>query len=88
MQIIIINTSRRRQDGRLFADDIFKFIFFNENVKKLIHISLRFVLWCSFDDKSSLVLKMAWCQLGDKPLSKPMITKFIDAYMHHSASVS
>ena len=33
-----INTSRPRQDGRLFEEDIFKHIFFNENVKKLIQI--------------------------------------------------
>ena len=29
---IIINTSRSRQDGRQFAEDIFEFIIFNENV--------------------------------------------------------
>ena len=48
-------------------------------------MSLRFVPQCSFHDKSSLVSKMAWRRLGDKPLSKPMMTKFIDAYMRHSA---
>ena len=71
-----------------FADDIFKHIFVNENVKKLIQISLRFVPRCSFHDKSSLVSKMAWRRLGDKPLSKPTMNKFIDAYMRHSASMS
>ena len=83
-----LNTSRPRQDGRLFADDIFKRIFFNENVNKLIQISLKFVPRCSFNDTSALVSKMAWRRLGDKPLSKPMMTKFIDAYMRHSASMS
>ena len=29
-----LNTSRPREDGRLFVDDIFKRISFNENVKK------------------------------------------------------
>ena len=30
---------------------------------------------------------MAWRQTGDKPLSEPIVTKFRDAYMHHSASI-
>ena len=37
------NSSRPRQDGRHFPDDIFKCIFFNENVKISIKISLKFV---------------------------------------------
>ena len=65
------NTSRPRQDGRLLADDIFKRIFFNENVNTLIHISLRVFPRCSFNDKSVLVSKMAWRRLVDKPFSKP-----------------
>ena len=31
---------------------------------------------------------MAWCQISDKPLSEQMVVKSIDAYMHHSASMS
>ena len=31
---------------------------------------------------------MAWRLSGDKPLSEPMMTWFIDAYMRHSASMS
>ena len=85
---ILLSTSKPRQDDRLFADDIFGRIFFNENVNKLTQMSLRFVPVCSFNDKSALVSKMAWRWLGDKPLSKPMMTKFIDAYMRHSASMS
>ena len=30
---------------------------------------------------------MAWHRTGDKPLSKPMMTQFNDAYMRHSASL-
>ena len=31
---------------------------------------------------------MAWHRPGDKPLSEPMMVKFTDAYMRHSASAS
>ena len=39
----LLNTLRLRQNGRHFADDIFKCIFLNENVRILIKISLKFV---------------------------------------------
>ena len=38
-----LNTLRPRQNGRHFPDDIFKCIFFNENVLISIKISLKFV---------------------------------------------
>ena len=38
-----INTLRPRQNGRHFADDTFKRIFLNENVRISIKISLKFV---------------------------------------------
>ena len=38
-----LNTLRPRQNGRHFADDIFKRIFLNENVFISIKISLKFV---------------------------------------------
>ena len=38
-----IITLKPRQNGRHFADDIFKCIFLNENVLILIKISLKFV---------------------------------------------
>ena len=37
------DTLRPRQNGRYFADDIFKCIFLNENVWILIKIALKFV---------------------------------------------
>ena len=40
---IRINTLRPRQNGRLFADDTFKRIFLNENIRISIKISLKFV---------------------------------------------
>ena len=30
-----------------------------------------------------LVWIMAWCRIGDKPLSEPMLTRFTDTYMQH-----
>ena len=39
----MINTMRPRQNGRHFADDTFKRIFLNENVRISIKISLKFV---------------------------------------------
>ena len=38
----VVNTLRPRQNGRHFADDIFKYIFLNENVWIPIKISLKF----------------------------------------------
>ena len=39
-----INTSKPRQNGRHFPDDIFKRIYFNENVWVLIYISPQYLL--------------------------------------------
>ena len=39
----MLNTLRPRQNGRHFPDDIFKWIFLNENVRILIKISQKFV---------------------------------------------
>ena len=36
----------------------------------------------------ALVQVMAWRRPGEKPLSDPMMVKFTDAYMRHSASMS
>ena len=30
-----------------------------------------------------MVWIITWCRIGDKPLSKPMLTRFIDVYMRH-----
>ena len=38
-----VNTLRPRQNGRHFADDTFRLIFLNENVKTSTKISLKFV---------------------------------------------
>ena len=70
---IWINTLRPRQNGRYFADDIFKCIFLNENVWISIKISLKFVPRGPINNIPSLVQIMAWRRSGDKPLSETMM---------------
>ena len=76
-------TLRPRQNYRHFADHIFKYIFFNENVWISLNISLKFVPKLGINNIPSLVLITAWRRIGDRPLSKPMLTWFTDAYMRH-----
>ena len=68
-----INTLRPRQNGCLFADDIFTCIFLNEKVWISINISLKFVPKGQINYIPVLVQIMAWRQPGDKPLSEPMM---------------
>ena len=70
---LLLNTFRPRQNGRHFADDMFKCIFFNENVWIPIEISLKFVPKGPINNIPALVQIMAWRHPGDKPLSEPMI---------------
>ena len=67
------NTLRPRQNGRHFADDVFKCIFLNENVWIPIEIPLKFVPQGPINNISALVQIMAWRRSGDKPLSEPMM---------------
>ena len=69
------------RNGRQFADNIFKRIFLNENVRISIRISLKFVLKGRTDNDSALVQVMAWSRPGDKPLPELMLTQFTDEYM-------
>ena len=68
-----INTLRPRQNGRHFADDIFKCISLNENASIVIKISLKFVPKGPINNIPALVQIMAWRRPGDKPLSEPMM---------------
>ena len=72
-----LNTLRPRQNGRRFADDTFKRIFLNENVRISIKISLKFVPKNPINNNPSLVQIMAWCRSGDKPLSEPMMVNLL-----------
>ena len=71
------NTLRPRQNGRYFPDDIFKCIFFNENVWITIQISLKFVPKGPINNIPALVWIMAWHRPGDKPLSEPMMARLL-----------
>ena len=72
------------QTGWYFADDTFKCILLYDI---LVIISLRFVPKSPFNNKSSLVQVMACRQIGDKPLSEPMMTQFYDAYTIHGLTL-
>ena len=61
-----INTLSLRQNGRHFADDIFKCIFLNQNV-------LNFIPRGRINNTPALARIMALCRGGDKPLSEPMM---------------
>ena len=67
----------------IFADNIFKCIFLNENDKIIIQISLKLVPRSPIENKSALVQVMAWRRTGDKPLPEPMMTQFTYTYMRH-----
>ena len=66
------NPLRPRQNGRHFPDDIFKWIFLNENVWISNKISLKFVPTGPINNIPALVQIMAWLRSGEKPLSEPM----------------
>ena len=71
------NTLRPRQNGHRFADDTFKRIFLNENVRISIKISLNFVPKGPINNNPALVQIMAWRRSGDKPLSEPMMVSLL-----------
>ena len=79
-QLVQVNTLRPRQDGCHFADDTFKRIFLNENVRISIKISLKFVAKSPMNNIPALVQIMAWRRSGDKPLSEPMMVSFLRIY--------
>ena len=72
-----LNTLRPRPNGRHFADDIFKWIFLNENVWISIIISLKFVPRGPINNIPTLVQIMAWRRPGYKPLSEAMVLRLL-----------
>ena len=64
-----------RQNGRHFADAIFKCTFLNENVWIPITISLKFVPQGPINNIPSLVQIMTWRRPGDKPLFGPIMVR-------------
>ena len=73
------SSSELRQIGRHCADDVFKCIFLNEYIYIWISlkISLKFVPKFPINNTPSLVLIMALCRSGDKPLSEPMMVSLL-----------
>ena len=67
----------------ILADDIFNCIFFNENDRIQIQISLKYVPRSPIDNKPAMFQVMAWHQIGHKQSPGPMMTHFTDAHMQH-----
>ena len=72
----------------MLADDIYKYVFLNENDRIPVQISLKFVPRSPIDKKPALVQVMAWRRTGDKPLPEPMLAQIPDAYMRHKGEMS
>ena len=73
------NSSPPRQNGCHFRNNMFKCIFFNENIWISNKTSLKYIPWDVIDKLSAaLVQIMAWHHPGDKPLSEAMLTQFTD----------
>ena len=75
LSLTLLNTLRPGQNGRHFADAIFKCIFLNKNVSIPIKISLKFVPKGPINNIPALVQIMAWRRPGDKPLFEPMMVR-------------
>ena len=67
----------------ILADNIFKHIFLNENIRTVIEISLKFVPRGLIYNTPALVKVMAWLRTGDKPLPEAMMTQFANVCMWH-----
>ena len=74
-QNVYTNALRARQNGHHFADDTFKRIFWKENVRISIKISLKFVPKGPIDNTPALFQMMAWRRPGGKPLSEAMMVR-------------
>ena len=72
-----VNILRPRQNGHRFADDIFKRIFLNKNVRISIKISLKCVPKGPINNNPTSVQIMAWRRSRAKPLSEPMMVSLM-----------
>ena len=75
------NTLRPSQNGRHFADAIFKCIYLNENVWIPLKISLKFVPKNTIENFPALVQIMAWRRPGDKLFSEPVVVSLPRIYV-------
>ena len=67
------NAFRSRENVRQFPDDLFNWIFLNENIWILIKTSFKFISKGPINNISAMVQIMAWHRPGDKPLSEHMV---------------
>ena len=74
-----------QSDFKSIFSDAFSWM---KNVVFWYKTSLKFVPKGPVDNNPALVQMMAWRQIGDKPLSEPMLTRFTDAYMWHWGQMS
>ena len=75
----MVNSSFPGQNGRRFADNIFKCIFNNAKSCILFRILLNFVPKGPIDNNPALVKIMDLHRIGDKLLSEPMPNWFTEA---------
>ena len=83
-----INSLRSRKNSRHFTDDIFKCIFLNGNASTSLKNSLVFVPRVRVNNIPALVQIMAWRRPDDKPLSEPMMVRFLRIYASHGLNES
>ena len=81
VRTVYINSSPPGQNDHYFADDIFICIFVKQRWCILIEVSVKLVLNGPIDNNPALVKIRAWRRIGNKSLSEPMLTGFIDANM-------
>ena len=74
--ILEVKTLNPRQKGRHLQDDIFKYIFVNENIRILLKISLKFVPKVLISNIPALAQIMVLCQQGNKPLSETIVVTY------------
>ena len=73
----VVNSLGPKRNRQHFADNIFNYIFFNENEWISLRISLQFVPKVWINNIPAFVQIMAWRRPGDKPLSDPMMVSLL-----------
>ena len=72
-----VNTMRPKHNCRHFAEEIFKCIFLNVNVRNSLKFSPTCVPKVRINTDPALVQIMAWRRPGDKPLSEPLMVSLL-----------
>ena len=80
--------SRSGQNGRHFADDIFKCISLSENFWIWNKISMKYISSGSHWQYASIGLDNGMAPIMWQALSEPILAEFADTYMRHMTSVS